>query len=71
MAHALRKVADAVHTVALVDGQNISHAAVYPNNALPNTPLEDIYRENVPKLRRVKAEVDPEDVMALAGGFKI
>lgn len=71
VAHALRKVADAVHTVALVDGQNISHAAVYPNNALPNTPLEDIYRENVPKLRRVKAEVDPEDVMALAGGFKI
>jgi hypothetical protein len=71
VAHALHKFADAVHTVALEDGQNISHAAVYPNNALPNTPLEDIYRENVPKLRRVRAEVDPEDVMALAGGFKI
>jgi len=70
IAHALRKLSDAVHAVALEDGQNISHAAVYPNNALPDTPLENIYGENVPKLRKVRAEVDPDDVMALVGGFK-
>jgi len=63
IAHALRKLSDAVHAVALKDGQNISHAAVYPNNALSDTPLEDIYGENVPKLPKVRAEVDPEDVM--------
>ena len=70
VAHALRKLSDAVHAVALVDGQNLSHVAVYPNNALPDTPLEDIYGGNVPRLYKIRAEIDPEDVMGLAGGFK-
>ena len=70
VAHALRKVSDAVRAVALADGQNLSHAVVYPNNALPNTPLEDIYGGNVPRLCKIRAEVDHEGVMGLAGGFK-
>ena len=48
----------------------MSHAAVYVNYALFDTPLEDMYGGNVPKLREIKAEVDPGDVMGLAGGFK-
>ena len=59
-----------MHAVALADGQSLSHVAVYPNNALPDTPLGDIYGGNVPRLRKIRAEVDPEDVMGLAGGFK-
>jgi len=70
VAHALRKLSDAVQAVALADGQNLSHAAVYPNNALPDTPLGDIYGGNVPRLCKIRAEVDPEDVMGLSGGFK-
>ena len=60
-----------MHRAALSDGQNLSHAAVYVNYALFDTPLEDMYGGNVPKLREIKAEIDPEDVMGLAGGFKL
>ena len=68
---ALHNQSDAVHSAALSDGQNLSHAAVYVNYALFDTPLEDMYGGNVPKLREIKAEIDPEDVMGLAGGFKL
>jgi hypothetical protein len=69
-ARAIRKQTDALHDVALADGQNVSHAAVYVNYALFDTPLEDIYGESLPRLRRIRAEIDPEDVMGLSGGFK-
>jgi len=69
-ARALRKQSNALHRAALADGQNVSHAALYPNNALFDTPLEDIYGINVPRLRKIRVEIDPEDVMGLAGGFK-
>lgn len=43
---------------------------LYGNYAPPDTPLEAIYGENVTKLTKMKMEVDPENVMGLAGGFK-
>ena len=70
MASALRAISETVHTVALADGQNVSHAAVYVNYALFDTPLRDIYGKNMKRLREIKAAVDPADVMGLAGGFK-
>jgi hypothetical protein len=70
VASALRKESAAIRAVALADGQNVSHAAVYVNYALFDTPLEDIYGQNVPRLRKIRAAIDPEDVMGLAGGFK-
>ena len=70
MASVLRAISDTVHAVALADGQNVSHAAVYVNYALFDTPLKDIYGENVERLREIKAAIDPADVMGLAGGFK-
>ncbi|KAH8979805.1 FAD-binding domain-containing protein [Lactarius akahatsu] len=70
VASAMRKESAAIHAVALADGQNVSHAAVYVNYALFGTPLEDIYGQNVPRLRKIRAAIDPEDVMGLAGGFK-
>ena len=66
----IREQSDALHNAALADGQNVSQAAVYVNQALFDTPLEDIYGEGLPRLRRIRAEIDPEDVMGLAGGFK-
>jgi Berberine and berberine like len=70
MASAMRKHTEALHNAALADGQNVSHAGVYVNYALFDTPLEDIYGANVPRLRKIRSEIDPEDVMGLTGGFK-
>ena len=70
MAFALREISDAIRDVAVADGQNVSHAAKYPNYALFGTPLEDMYGENVERLRKIRAAIDPEDVMSLTGGWK-
>ena len=70
MAIALRNFADAIRDAALADGQNVSHAAKYPNYALFGTPLEDMYGGNVERLRKIRAAIDPEDVMGLTGGWK-
>ncbi|KAH9009950.1 FAD-binding domain-containing protein [Lactarius hengduanensis] len=68
---AMRSLSDTVTASASADGQNVSHTAVYPNYALFDTPLEDIYGANLPRLHRIKKVVDPKNVMGLAGGFKI
>lgn len=70
MAHALRQGSAAVRAAALADGQKVSHAAAYVNYALFDTPLKDIYGGNVERLRKIRAVIDPKDVMGLAGGFK-
>jgi hypothetical protein len=66
----LRQSAEVLRAAVLADGQDLSHASVYVNYALFDTPLEDIYGENVPRLCEIRAEIDPEDVMGLTGGFK-
>ncbi|KAI9449853.1 FAD-binding domain-containing protein [Lactarius psammicola] len=71
VAKAVRNYSDTVTAAAVADGQNLSHASVYPNYALFDTPLEDIYGANLPRLRAIKQAVDPKDVMGLAGGFKL
>ena len=70
MADLLRDGAKTIHDVAIADGQNLSHAAVYVNYALFDTPLEDMYGGNLARLRSIKAKIDPDRVMDLAGGFK-
>ncbi|KAJ7730429.1 hypothetical protein B0H16DRAFT_1677064 [Mycena metata] len=56
--------------VAVQLGQPVADAALYANYALGDTPLERIYGNNPPRLRAIKARVDPQNVMGLAGGFK-
>ena len=70
MTHAIRSSANSVRAAALKDGQHVVHAQVYPNYALFDTQLVDMYGTNVPRLRSVRRAIDPEDVMGLAGGFK-
>jgi len=70
MTRAIRESADSLRAAALKNGQDVEHAAVYPNYALFDTPLEDMYGKNVPRLRALRRSIDPEDVMGLAGGFK-
>ena len=45
-------------------------SALYGNYVDANTPLVEIYGENLPKLRALKAKIDPKNVMGLTGGFK-
>ncbi|KAH9033400.1 FAD dependent oxidoreductase [Lactarius pseudohatsudake] len=68
---AVRNYSDAVIAAAVADGQDVSHASVYPNYAFFDTPLEDLYGANLPRLRAIQDAVDPENVMGLAGGFKL
>ncbi|KAI6031512.1 hypothetical protein BKA83DRAFT_4201415 [Pisolithus microcarpus] len=42
----------------------------YPNYAIFDTPVEMMYGDNLPKLRSLQRQVDPEHVMGLTGGFK-
>ncbi|KAI0260039.1 FAD-binding domain-containing protein [Gloeopeniophorella convolvens] len=71
MAGALREYSDSIQAAAVADGQNVSSAAPYINYALFDTPLDILYGDNLPRLRTIRELVDPEDVMGLAGGFKI
>jgi hypothetical protein len=72
MASTLRQIPGTIHatTLTLADGQNVPDAAVYVNYALYGTPLKDMYGGNVERLRMIKAAIDPDGVMCLAGGFK-
>ncbi len=58
--------------MAINQGQDIggSKQILYPNYALPNTPLSEMYGNNVARLQSIRKAWDPEDVMYLTGGFK-
>jgi len=59
--------------LALDDGQDLggSKQIIYPNYALEETPLSQIYGDNFVKLQSIRKSWDPNNVMYLAGGFKL
>ncbi|KAF4610651.1 hypothetical protein D9613_006780 [Agrocybe pediades] len=61
---------EVIRQAAIAEGQDITNGPLYPNYAFPETPLSEIYGENVAELRRIKQIVDPKDIMGLAGGSK-
>ncbi|KAJ7027700.1 FAD dependent oxidoreductase [Mycena alexandri] len=67
---ALKTSAQQLTSVALKAGQAVEQAPLYTNYALSDTPLERMYGDNLPRLKAIKAEVDPKNVMGLAGGWK-
>jgi hypothetical protein len=71
VADALRQTTDAVRAAAVADGQDVADAFSYGNYALFGTPLERLYGANVQRLHDIRSHVDPNGVMALAGGFKL
>lgn len=68
--NAARQSAEQLRKVAIAEGQNLTGSAMYPNYAIYDTPLEDMYGDNVAVLKALKATVDPKNVMGMAGGFK-
>lgn len=57
--------------VAIAQGQDIADAALYGNYAIDGTPLERLYGDNLDQLQATKQKYDPQNVMGLAGGWKL
>ncbi|KAF9009160.1 FAD-binding domain-containing protein [Hymenopellis radicata] len=67
-----RQSAAHLTNVAADNGQAaVRDASPYPNYALYDVPVERIFGNNLKRLREIKARVDPHDVMALTGGFRL
>ncbi|KAF6749946.1 FAD-binding domain-containing protein [Ephemerocybe angulata] len=68
---AIKKMRDTLESALVAEGhKDVKTAPLYSNYALWDTPLNRIYGSNLPKLKAIKARVDPGNVMGLAGGFK-
>lgn len=59
--------------VSKARGPNAKPLPVYSNTTLESTTVEEIYGENLDKLKQLRKKFDPELIMDLAGsgGFKI
>jgi len=68
---ALMQSTNTIRAAAIAEGQNVADVAVYGNYAHLGTPVESLYGANLARLRSIRNRVDPHNVMALAGGFKI
>ncbi|KAG9308224.1 FAD dependent oxidoreductase [Chiua virens] len=68
---AARVTARTLQAHAVEDGSGVVPPVVYPNYAMFGTPVTNFYGDNLPRLQMIKGAVDPDDVMGLAGGFKI
>ncbi len=71
MRNATRLSAQQLTNVALAEGQDIADAALYGNYAIDGTPLERIFGNNLGTMKATKAKYDPDNVMGLAGGWKL
>ncbi|KAJ3544641.1 hypothetical protein NMY22_g2711 [Coprinellus aureogranulatus] len=68
----LKNIRDTLESALIEEGHvDIKEAPLYNNYAHWDTPIERLYGSNLPKLKEIKAKVDPDNVMGLAGGFKI
>jgi len=57
--------------VALEEKCTTEDLPMYLNIALEDTSVKTIYRDHYEKLKRIRHECDPNDVMGLAAGFVI
>lgn len=63
--------ANTIAAAADAEGQDIGSAALYGNYAVASTPLSRIFGSNQARLESIKAQYDPQNVMGLAGGWKV
>ncbi|KAH9990392.1 hypothetical protein BJV77DRAFT_963381 [Russula vinacea] len=69
MAFALRNISNTIHAVALTMGRMFTCSGLCQLRASWHTARGHLWW-NVERLRQIKAAIDPEDVMGLAGGWK-
>ena len=69
---AIQESAEVILNQAISEGQDVggSNQIIYSNYALPGTPLESMFGDNVDRLKSIRAEYDPGNVMGLTGGFR-
>ncbi|KAF9810220.1 hypothetical protein IEO21_07062 [Rhodonia placenta] len=70
MGNTMRTSSSHLTELAVLGGQDVTDAPLYPNYALYGTPLSRMYGDNLPRLQAIKAQYDPNNVMGLAGGWK-
>lgn len=63
--------ASAARLQNLAESEGILGPAKYPNYAIFGTAVRDFYGQNTDRLRAIKREMDPANLMGLAGGFKL
>jgi FAD/FMN-containing dehydrogenase len=69
---AVKESANRLAVVAEAEGLLHGDPSIlYGNYVHGKTPLEHIYGENLPRLRALRARIDPNNIMGLAGGFKL
>jgi hypothetical protein len=68
---AIRLSAASLVEAGIEDGQDLKNAASYVNYAMFGTPLERMYGRHLERLREIRKMYDPENIMGLAGGWKI
>jgi hypothetical protein len=68
--NALKEAASVITNQAISEGQTEASKILYPNYAIAGTPLSDMYGHNVDKLKAIKQEYDPHNVMGLTGGWR-
>lgn len=68
---AIETTTNALRELALEQGCTTPDAPVYYNLALDQTPVSDIYRENLDQLVAFRQQYDPSNVMNRTGGFRI
>ncbi|KAL8279633.1 hypothetical protein RQP46_007946 [Phenoliferia psychrophenolica] len=68
---ALKDTAAILEATANANGDDTTSKPLYPNYALADTPVEKMFGENLPRLKRIVKEHDPANVMGLAGGFSL
>ena len=66
----IKALTHAVQSKAVELGLSRWDDILYPNYALPDTPLELMYGSNLPRLRQIASRYDPGRVMDLTGGFR-
>ena len=66
----IKESAKNIRDAAITEGQDIKDAPLYPNYATFDTPLKEMYGDNVGELMLLKQRVDPTNIMGLAGGFR-
>lgn len=69
--NAIQQAGNTISAQAIKEGQQSVNKIMYSNYALPNVNLETLFGPNVDVLKATKRKYDPNNVMGLAGGFKL
>ena len=67
----IAKALKELRKVALEEGCTTEDMPMYPNIALEDTSINDIYRDHYEELKLLRNKYDPNNVMGLAAGFVV